>query len=292
MYTILVNESNELVTTVKERIMQRSKLVDNLHFLVPKMYKGYDMSQFTVMMEYLMPISREYRSEILVMSNELYKDNLEFMLPFDTCLTKEHGKIEVQLTFIKVDLDEEGNSIQRVRKTTPATITIVPISAWSNVIADSALTALDQRLIQVDAMLNAVTEYNQYLQDTKADDIQYTEDENGKYIQLTANGSPIGNKIMINIADDKTVCVKYVEIDDEGNLIVTYSDGTVDNAGKTTCDAISGIYIPDVSHDGILTMTLSQDVGEPSYSWDIDMSNNWNEIEGIEGTSNYIWEEI
>ena len=34
MYTILVTESNELVTSVKERIMQRSKLVDSLHFLM------------------------------------------------------------------------------------------------------------------------------------------------------------------------------------------------------------------------------------------------------------------
>ena len=32
MYTILVKDTNELSTTVKERIMQRSKLIDNLHF--------------------------------------------------------------------------------------------------------------------------------------------------------------------------------------------------------------------------------------------------------------------
>jgi hypothetical protein len=84
MYTILVNESNELITSVKERIMQRSKLVDNLHFLAEPMYKGIDMSDFTVMMEYIMPVSREYQTEILVRSNELYKGKLEYKLPFDT----------------------------------------------------------------------------------------------------------------------------------------------------------------------------------------------------------------
>lgn len=291
MYTLVINEDNEIVTTVKERIMQRSKLVDDLHFLASPMYKGIDMSDFTVMMEYILPVSREYRTEILVKSDSLYKDQLEYKLPFDTLLTKEAGEIKLQLTFLKVSLDAEGNSKQQVRKVGPAVITIVPISAWSNIIADSALTALDQRLIQVDALLNAAQEYNQYLSETKADNIAYSENEGKKYIQLTANGTPIGNKIMLNISDD-VVCVKYVEIDEEGNLIITYSDGTINNAGKTTCDAVTGIYIPDVSKDGILTMTLNQKVGEPSYSWDINPFNDWNQIEGVEGKSTYIWESL
>src|SRR5574344_1637821 len=102
--------------------MQRSKLVDNLHFLVDPIYKGIDMSDFTVMMEYILPVSREYKSEILVKSAELYKENLEYKLPFDTNLTREAGDIEVQLTFVRVILDADGNNIQQVRKTSPTTI--------------------------------------------------------------------------------------------------------------------------------------------------------------------------
>lgn len=158
MYTLLLNESNELITTVKERIMQRSKLVDNLHFLVEPTYKGIDMSDFTVTMEYILPVSREYKPEILVKSDELYKDMLEYKLPFDTCLTKEAGDIEVQLTFTQLILNADGSSTQRVRKTSPATITILPITAWSNIIADSALTALDQRILQTQAMIEAASE--------------------------------------------------------------------------------------------------------------------------------------
>ena len=219
MYTILLDESNELVATVRERIMQRSKLVDSFHFLVEPEYKGVSMGDFTVMMEYLLPVSREYRSEILVKSDELYKDMLEYMVPFDTCLTREAGDIEVQLTFVKVGLDADGNSSQQVRKTSPVTITIVPISAWSDIVADSALTAVDQRLIQAEALLNA-------LNDT------------------------------------------------------TISQGS------------GGIYVPDVSSDGILTMTLNEEPGEPSYSWDINPSNDWNEIQQVEPESDYVWEEL
>lgn len=291
MYTIVLNDTNELVTTVKERIMQRSKLVDNLHFLVDPDYKGIDMTDYTVLLEYLMPISREYRTEILVKSSELYKDKLEYKLPMDTTMTAEHGEIELQLTFLKVDMNPDGSSVQRVRKTSPTKMTILPIAAWSDIIADSALTALDQRLIQVDAMLNAVNDMNIYLNDNKADNIVRSND--GKYLQLTANGNPIGDKIALGIpCCEDGPCVKAVKIDEDGNLLVAYSDGTVENIGKAVGDVVSGIYIPDVSEDGIMTMTLSNEVGETSYSWDINPFNDWNEIEGVEGDSDYVWEEL
>lgn len=195
MYTILLTESNELTTSIRERIMQRSKLVDTLHFLVDPTYKGFDMSAFTVTMEYVLPVSREYKTETLVMSPELYKGKLEYKLPFDTDLTKEAGKIEVKLTFTKVEMDADGNVMQRVRKTGSTTITIVACSSWCEIIPDSALSALDQRLIQLDAMIAAANDMTDYLNATKADNLTYNENTNE--LQLMADGSMIGDKVTI-----------------------------------------------------------------------------------------------
>lgn len=289
MYTLLLNETNEFITTVKERIMQRSKLVDNLHFLVEPSYKGLDMSDFTVMLEYVLPISKEYKSEILVKSDELYKSYLEYKLPFDTCLTKEHGKIEVQLTFIKVDLDEEGNSVQRVRKTSKATITIVPIAAWSDVIADSALSALDQRLIQTEAMINQLNEISMYLDNTKADNIVY--DTETQTLQLTSNGDLIGDSVNIGYIGTSVISI---EVDEDGNMIINYSNGNSENIGKVGgCDQCpGGVYIPSYSDNGILTFTLKDKVEEEKYEFDINERNDWHEITSPEVESNYIWEEL
>jgi hypothetical protein len=212
MYTILVNDNNELVTTVKERIMQRSKLVDNLHFLANPMYKNVDMSGFTVTMEYVLPVSREYRTETLVKSDALYKGQLEYVLPFDTYLTKEAGKIEIQLTFTRVYLDAEGNAKQQVRKAGPVTITIVPVTAWSDIIPDSALSALDQRLIMVDAMINAANEMNQYMFETKADDISYNEETNE--LQLMAAGNVIGKKVVVKSDADLKDGIPVIDLND------------------------------------------------------------------------------
>lgn len=285
MYTILVTNSNELVTTVKERIMQRSKLVDNLHFLVDPKYKDVDMTDFAVTLEYVLPVSREYKTENLVKADALYKEMLEYRLPFDTNLTKEAGKIEIQLTFVKASLDADGNAIQQVRKTSKATINIIPITAWSDIIADSALGALDQRLIMVDAMINAFDDMIQCIDNTKADNIIYNEDEN--YIQLTSNGSPIGDKIALKSVGTNVVSI---QVNEDGELIVNYSDGTSSNIGKVGDGSCVGTYIPSYSEDGILTFTLSDKIGETSYSFDIDESNNWNPVG--EENSSYIWEKL
>lgn len=281
MYTILLNETNELTTSIRERIMQRSKLVDSLHFLVDPIYKGIDMSDFTVMMEYILPVSREYKTEYLVKSDALYKEKLEYKLPLDTCLTREAGKIEVQLTFAKVEMDAEGNTKQYVRKTSPTTITIVPISAWSDVIADSALTALDQRLIMVDSMINAANEMNSYLSETKADNIVVNKDTNT--IQLTSNGMPIGDAV-----EYSSCGIKSFVVDENENIIVTLTDGRVIDLGQIA-GASGVVFIPHIDNKGILTWTNNGNLENPE-PYDLNKHDEWSTLpeEGIK--TEYVWE--
>lgn len=200
MYTILVTDGHELRATQRERIMQRSSLVDKFHFLVPPNYDSLDMSATTVCMEYLTPASREYRSEILVASEELYKDHLEFIVPMDTKLTREPGDLEIQLTFTMVSMNADGTVNQYVRKTSPTTITIVPIAAWADVIPDDALTALDQRLIALNAMANQLADINNALADSIPDDLVV---ENGK-VYLSQNGEPMPTTAGVDILLPRT----------------------------------------------------------------------------------------
>lgn len=197
MYTFLIGEDNTLTATVVERIMERSKLVDSLHFLADPIYKETDMSDFTVMMEYVLPVSKKYKTEILEKSDELYKDMLEYKLPFDTALTSEPGDIEIQLTFTNVTLDADGKSTQYVRKVGPGSIKIVAISTWSDIIPDEALSAVDQRLLAAQAMIKALNEQNNTIMKSKADSLRYKDN----LLQLTAQGTPIGTAVNIVSSD-------------------------------------------------------------------------------------------
>lgn len=199
-YIIIVEDDNCLYGSQKTRIMQREKLVNKLWFLVSQYYNGYDMSQCTVIMRYLLPISKEFKTEILELSNERYKeDYLKYVLPVDTCLTKEFGDIELNLTFIMLDVDDNGNVVQRVRKTDNHILHITKIPDWDSVIPDSALSALDDRIIKLDAQMRALDERNKVIADTKADNIKYNTNTNE--LQLTSNGNAIGDKVTINVGD-------------------------------------------------------------------------------------------
>lgn len=222
MYTILLNNDHELITTKRERIMQRSSMVNKLHFLIPPTYEDLDMTNTTVCMEYLTP-GREYNPEVLVRSEELYKDHLEYKLPLTTKLTREAGDLEIQLTFTAVDMDADGKVVQIVRKTSPTIIKIIPIAAWSDVIPDATLTALDQRMIKLDMMQQQLFDINMALADSVPDDLI---EKDGK-VYLSQNGRAMPNTSGVEI--DDCDCEEGIPAIDFSIVEPEEPDGTVDN---------------------------------------------------------------
>lgn len=206
--TILLTQENELIdTTPKERIMQKSKLVDELHFIVDAMYKGTDMSTFTMVMEYKLPVSNEYKTQILEQSSELYEGMLEYKIPIDTDITKYPGNVEIQITMSKLESDDRGKVLQRVRKVQPTVLKIYPIAAWSDMIPDADLTALDQRILKQDAQIKELNELADKLNMTKADNLSYSEN----MLQLTSNGEKIGSAVSITSSGSSTGDFEIVE---------------------------------------------------------------------------------
>lgn len=216
-YVILVNDDDTLYGSCKERIMQRSKLVNTLTFIVDPIYKGVDITNASVMLEYVLPVSREYKTADLVLSDERYNGCfLQYKLPFDTDLTSQSGSLEMQLTFAYVEMDENGEMIQRVRKTSPTTIEVTPISKWSDIIPDSALGGLDQRLIVMNAQIQAIDDYMNILDNNQVDNLVYNDDEST--LQLSANGKGVGDKVSVK------------DMLDEGSPVVDFNSGSEDNS--------------------------------------------------------------
>lgn len=233
MYVILVNDDDSLYGSHKERIMQRQKLVNDLVFVVDPIYRNtHDMTNASVLLEYILPVSREYKTVLLTLSEERYNDCfLQYKLPFDTDLTSQPGSLQVQLTFAYTELNSDGIGIQRVRKTSPTTIEIVPISAWSDIVPDSALGGLDQRLIKLDAQMRAMNDYMNVLDSNKVDNLVYNSDEDT--LQLSAKGVGVGDKVSVKEMLDDGVPV--IDLDsNSGNDLD--SDINTDNDHNDGCD--------------------------------------------------------
>lgn len=225
MYTIIVCDDNSLYGSHKEKIMQREKLFNKLWFLVPPHYNGYDMSQCTVTLRYLLPISREFKTETLVLSEEKYEEYLKYVLPVDTNLTKEWGDIELNLTFTLLDADDNGNIIQRVRKTDNHILNITKIPNWDSIVPDSALSALDQRILKQDAQIKALADLANTLDNSKVDNLVY--DEANETLQLSAKGVTVGDKVSVrDMLDDGIPVVDLnSSLDSDDNINIENGDG-------------------------------------------------------------------
>lgn len=207
MYVIKVNDDNTLSAPKKQRIVQRSKLVNDFWFLVNPVYHGHDWANCTVSLEYKTPVSNTYKNEILVLSEERYEEYLKYVLPIDTDFTKEAGSLELQLTLLYTDIDADGKEIQEVRKTAPVIkVEVVPISAWSDIIPDSALSALDQRIIKQEAQIRMLADLAGTMSDNMVDDLKYNEED--ETLQLQSGGYGVGSKVSVrDMLEDGTPVV-------------------------------------------------------------------------------------
>lgn len=196
MYVVLIGADDSVTTTKREKIVQRSKLVNEFWVLTAQEYNGFKMADATLTMEYMLPCSKKYRTETMVLSKELYEDHLRYELPIDTKITSEAGDIELLFTFTMLDVLEDGTVVQRVRKISEYKLTITPLPDWSQVIPDEALSALDQRLIMLNAQMKELGAIADVLNDTKADNVEY--DADARELQLTSNGNKIGNALPVD----------------------------------------------------------------------------------------------
>ena len=185
MYDIYIRNDNTVIVTGGNRIVQGSSMVDTVRVLVPKSYNETitDMSEFSCMMEYILPCSKKYLVDVLVedvpnteSDDDIYKDYVVYKYDVDSDLTSEPGDIEVQFTFAKAPVvDEYGIEIEpeRLRKTKKTKITIVPIAKWSDIMVEMVnsedpeyhekplpVDILDKKLVDINAKYRKKEEPN------------------------------------------------------------------------------------------------------------------------------------
>ena len=217
-YIFLLENDNEIITSHREVLMQRSKLVDEIWFLVNPRYKSCenDMSVFSVMLEYILPNSKSYHSLELIQDKEGYKEYLKYIVPLDSNLSSEAGDIQLQLSFVYVGLSADGKDVQKVRKTRPASLHITPIAAWGDIIPDAALSALDQRIIKTQAQIKELGYYAEILNENQVDNLVY--DDKSETLQLMAGNKGVGDKVSVRDMIDEGIPVVDLDSDsDEGS---------------------------------------------------------------------------
>ena len=187
MYTFLLNKDKSLLATERIKIYQREKLVDKVQFILPQSYEEIDLTNknVSIILKYV-DQEGNAQSEFLVKDDELYKDNyVRCELPIDTNITKFAGNITLHLTIIYLDVE---NQINQVMHSSETILTISPLNDMYVNINDKSLEILDQKIIELQASIEAANILNESIDKNKADDLSYEDNT----LQLMSNGKKIG----------------------------------------------------------------------------------------------------
>ena len=83
---------------------------------------------------------------------------------------------------------------------------------------------------------------------------------------------------------------------DGGNVDINLDEEDVDNIvdnlkDNITIETKSPVYVPEVTSDNILKFKLKEEAEKEELEFDIDKSNDWNEMDGTTGSS-FVWERM
>lgn len=270
---ILMKSNKTLVISKNSRLYQQENAVDKIVFYVPEFYEENDLKEFVCSLCYTSP-SNHVRSELLVAQEESDKEGfIQYKLPVTTRITELAGNIPMYLSLVHADQETDK---KYVLKTSVVNITIETWEDYFKYVDDNTLTAIDNKILELDNELAKLKTVSDTYNAEKPDDL--TIDEDG-HLQLTANGTEIGEgvHVVVNPTDYDTQYDGILDLDElvdgipeptpEPTPSPTPSelDLTIDQDGHvqittdgqavgTGVDVIVNPHDSDGSYDGILDL--------------------------------------
>lgn len=233
MYTLRITDDNNVITTVKESLMEKSNCVNSIQIIINKLYKEQiDMTDTTAYMKYVLPVTKKIKMTQLIADTTTDESHILYTIPVTANISAEPGDIEVSFTFLKLVHDEESDTTTSyVRKTESGLIYITKLAQFDSYEPSEMLTELDQRILALMATAEDIKKLGQATYDNMPIDMKL-DSEAKKLTLVNANGNTGDG---VGIADLSDSIAK--------ELTGTDPDGTQD--GITHIDKVTGVQSLD-----------------------------------------------
>ena len=233
MYTLRITDDNNVITTVKESLMEKSNCVNSIQIIINKLYKEQiDMTDTTAYMKYVLPVTKKIKMTQLIADTTTDESHILYTIPVTANISAEPGDIEVSFTFLKLVHDEESNTTTSyVRKTESGLIHITKLAQFDSYEPNEMLTELDQRILALMATAEDIKKLGRATYDNMPIDMKL-DSEAKKLTLVNANGNTGDG---VGIADLSDSIAK--------ELTGTDPDGTQD--GITHIDKVTGVQSLD-----------------------------------------------
>ena len=233
MYTLRITDDNNVITTVKESLMEKSNCVNSIQIIINKLYKEQiNMTDTTAYMKYVLPVTKKIKMTQLIADITTDESHILYTIPVTANISAEPGDIEVSFTFLKLVHDEESDTTTSyVRKTESGLIHITKLAQFDSYEPSEMLTELDQRILALMATAEDIKKLGQATYDNMPIDMKL-DSEAKKLTLVNANGNTGDG---VGIADLSDSIAK--------ELTGTDPDGTQD--GVTHIDKVTGVQSLD-----------------------------------------------
>ena len=233
MYALRITDDNNVITTVKESLMEKSNCVNFIQIIINKLYKEQiDMTDTTAYMKYVLPVTKKIKMTQLIADTTTDESHILYTIPVTANISAEPGDIEVSFTFLKLVHDEESDTTTSyVRKTESGLIHITKLAQFDSYEPSEMLTELDQRILALMATAEDIKKLGQATYDNMPIDMKL-DSEAKKLTLVNANGNTGDG---VGIADLSDSIAK--------ELTGTDPDGTQD--GVTHIDKVTGVQSLD-----------------------------------------------
>lgn len=203
MNTYLIHNDKYITKSESSAIVEKSNNIDDIRFIAPKVFNGFELENFDFVLQYILPISKTVHIES-IKGIEYDANSLVYTLPTTAKkITSEPGIVEMSISLVKVELDENGNQIRYVLNcANTATLNIIPMANWFNV-PDDGISELADLYLANKAMAENLAAIAQVIRDNKADSIYLDAEDSSIY--LTSKGEAIGEKIPLDVLNAELV---------------------------------------------------------------------------------------
>lgn len=309
MLYIKLDESMDLVITKNEPIYRGDHMNQKITYLIPIMVGDIDMLTATV---YLSFVRADGTADIalLVREEEPYNERYyQYHLPITTTLSRFPGEI---CTFLQIFSGPPRHPV--IAKSGECMLRIMDSKNMDEYITDRNLRLIyemqrymEDKVEKAEAALNERIDKTDEVVAAKADNIVF--DPENSTIQLVSTietkdekGNPTGEYEKIPLGDlifvraDNARGILNMEINELGELIVTFEDETTQNLGVVTGnDGV--VYVPHVDEHKVLTFTIESEPGEIPGPVDLNPNDEWSDMDESDmespgGVSTYVWEDM
>lgn len=290
MFYIKLDDQNDLVITTREPIFRGDNLNRKIIFLIPHKVGELDTLASTI---YLTYIRADETADVVLlerMEQEYNESYYQYTFPVDCSMTRYPGQL---IMFLQIFSGHYQNP--SISKSGECYLQVMASTNMDEYISDRNLSLISQMRRYMDKKVeNTETVLNERIDKTdeavaaKADNIIFNaedstlqmvstvpvEDEYGN--DMGVEQVPIGDPIVIH--DDTARGLVNMKIDENGDLIATFSDMSVQNLGRVVGED-GAVYVPHIDERKVLTFTIETMPSGVTGPVDMNPNDEWATME-------------